>query len=133
MYRIVLYRITLYNLKKGGRSEGLLEASCHLGKPIVTCQNGCEVSQNGSKVNKTPNFVPPSHCDFHPDALVSYLLTQSVAGVNLKSHAILHSLCFLFTFDQRRPRVKIKKEVEVRPRRRMEEEKDDCSEDSLLL
>ena len=60
MYRIVLYRVTLYNLRKGGRSEGLLEASCHLGKPIVTCQNGCEVSQNGSKVNKTPNFVPPS-------------------------------------------------------------------------
>ena len=57
LYRIVLYRITLYNLRKGGRSEGLLEASCHLGKPIVTCQNGCEVSQKCSKVNKTPNFV----------------------------------------------------------------------------
>ena len=57
MYCIVLYRITLYNLKKGGRSEGLLEASCHLGKPIVTCQNGCEVSQKCSKVTKTPSFV----------------------------------------------------------------------------
>ena len=118
-YCIVLYCIVLLCIT-WGKEEGVKV----YWKPLVTLGNLLSPARMVVKSAKsvprwikhlilsTCTLVPPLHCDLHSDAIGSYLLAQSAVCVNLKSHAISHFNFFLFaTFDQRRPRVKIKKKL----------------------